>query len=234
MNPPATPGDPVHDGEATPTEPLLEARRLCFEVDGRTLWGNLDLRLESGERLAIAGPSGTGKTLLMRTLAGLEPLAAGDIVYRGRSLAAWSMPEYRSRVMYVPQTPRLREGTVQESLEAPFRFRVHRGDAFPVDAARSHLQSVGRSEAFLEQRAEQLSGGESQIVAVLRALLTEPEILLLDEPTASLDDAAARGVESLVAGWLDANPRRACIWTSHDADQLQRVCDRAFALEPRS
>ncbi len=232
MTQPVTTVERNDDGTIALAEPLLDGRQLGFEADGRILWRNLDVQLAPGERLAVAGPTGTGKTLLLRTLAGLEPLTAGDIRYRGRGLASWFMPAYRSRVVYVPQTPRLREGTVREALEAPFGFRAHRRQPFPLDAARRHLQSLGRSEAFLEQRAEQLSGGESQIVALLRALLIEPEILLLDEPTASLDDTAARRVEALVDEWLGGDRQRACIWTSHDARQLERVCDRTLNLEP--
>jgi len=200
-------------------------------VDGRTLWHDLDLTVRAGERVAVAGASGSGKTLLLRTLAGLEPVQAGDLSFQGRALADWPMPAYRARVVYVAQRPALPEGQVEAALRGPFRFRVHRHQPFPLDRARELLVMLGRDGKFLQQRTERLSGGEAQIVAMLRALLIAPDVLLLDEPTASLDARAVAAVEALVNGWLQGNPQRACVWTSHDRDQLQRVSDRVLSLE---
>ena len=211
-------------------EPLLWARQLAFEIDGRRLWRELDLSLQPGERLGITGPSGSGKTLLLRTLAGLEPLQHGELEFRGRALADWSMPKYRAGVAYLAQRPSLREGSVEATLRAPFGFGVRRGVAYPVERAQSLLSTLWRDADFLRQRAERLSGGEAQIVALLRALLVEPQILLLDEPTASLDAATVEAVEQLVTLWLAADGKRSYIWTSHDASQLARSTDRRLSL----
>lgn len=210
---------------------LLQACQLAFDIDGRTLWRDFDLMLRAGERLGITGPSGSGKTLLLRTLAGLEPPQRGELTFCGRALAVWSMPTYRARVVYVPQRPALREGTVQAALYAPFEFRLRRSRAFPNEQARALLQALGRDKDFLRQRAERLSGGESQIVAVLRALLVAPDVLLLDEPTASLDAATVGAIEQMVEHWISEQPGRACLWTSHDHAQLERVTDRQLTIE---
>ncbi|TAL90274.1 MAG: ATP-binding cassette domain-containing protein [Rhodanobacter sp.] len=209
---------------------LLQARRLGFAIDGRTLWHDLDLTLRAGERLAVAGASGSGKTLLLRTLAGLEPVQTGELIFHERPLSNWSMPAYRARVVYVPQRPALPEGQVEAALRMPFQFRVHRHQRFPSNRARELLAMLGRDEKFLQQRTERLSGGEAQIVAMLRALLIGPDVLLLDEPTASLDARAVGAIETLVESWLRAQPQRACVWTSHDRQQLQRISDRVLSL----
>lgn len=213
---------------------LLRASHLSLRIDGRTLWQDLDLTLHAGERLGITGPSGSGKTLLLRTLAGLEPLQAGELACAGLGLAQWAMPAYRARVVYVPQRPALREGTVEATLRAPFGFRLRRAQAFPDAQARTLLQAVGRDASFLRQRAERLSGGEAQIVAMLRALLVTPKVLLLDEPTASLDAATVNAIEQLLAHWIGAAPGHAYVWTSHDDAQLQRVTSRLQPLRPAS
>lgn len=212
--------------------PLLQARQLGFTVDDRTLWQKLDLTLRAGERLAIAGPSGSGKTLLLRTLAGLEPVQTGELFFRDRPLSNWSMPAYRARVGYLPQRPALPEGRVEAVLQAPFRFHVHEHQRFPAERARELLGILGRDEAFLLQRTERLSGGEAQIVAMLRALLIAPDVLLLDEPTASLDAAAVAAIETLITNWRQEQPQRACVWTSHDRQQLERISDRILPLGP--
>ena len=210
---------------------LLEARALSFQVEKRTLWQGFKLGLREGERVGITGPSGTGKTLLLRTLAGLEPLQSGELVFDGRPLADWSMPDYRARVVYVPQRPTWREGTVEAALRAPFAFLVRRGHEFPDGQMRELLRATGRDEDFLHQRTERLSGGEAQIVAVVRTLLVAPSVLLLDEPTASLDSATTHIIEELIVHWVGSSIDRAYIWTSHDRMQMERISDRLLTLE---
>ena len=210
---------------------LLTARDLSFRVERRTLWRGFQLTLRVGERVGITGPSGSGKTLLLRTLAGLEPLQSGELVFDGRGLSQWSMPAYRARVLYVPQRPAWREGSVDTALREPFAFGVRRGREFPAARVRELLHAMGRDEDFLRQRTERLSGGEAQIAAVIRAMLVEPKVLLLDEPTASLDSATARAIEALIIEWVGAERDRAYIWTSHDRAQLERISDPLITLE---
>ena len=222
---------PIDALAAAADTPLLKAQGLRFAIVGRTLWQQLDLVLHAGERLAVAGASGSGKTLLLRTLAGLEPMQAGELWFHDRPLSQWSMPAYRARVVYVAQRPALPDALVEAALQVPFGFRVHRHQRYPATRARQLLALLGRDEKFLQQRTDRLSGGEGQIVALLRALLIAPDVLLLDEPTASLDAAAVAAIETLVASWLHERPQRACVWTSHDRQQLERISDRVLLLE---
>lgn len=222
--------EPGATSPAQSSAPLLDARQLELRIASRTLWQGLDLQLFDGDSLAVTGPSGSGKTLLLRTLARLEPMATGTVLLKGRSSSDWSMPEYRARTVYVSQKPVFREGRVQDVIEAPFRMRIRRGASPPISDIRAHLSTLKRPESLLSQPTEHLSGGEAQIVALLRAIAIEPHILILDEPTASLDAATTACVESLVAGWLEGGRPRASIWTSHDADQLARVCNRNIAV----
>lgn len=213
-----------------PDGALLSARELSCEIGGRQLWRNLSFTLRPGERLAVSGPSGTGKTVLLRTLAGLTALASGEIRFRNRLLETWPMPEYRSQVVYLPQRPALPEGSVETALRAPFRLRVHRRRRYSAAAVDEYLAALGLNERFLTQSTESLSGGEGQIAAALRALLIEPSVLLLDEPTASLDANTARRIETLIEHWLEQDKQRGYLWTSHDRSQLDRISDRTMNL----
>ena len=214
-----------------PDGALLSARGLSCEIGGRQLWHDLSLTLLPGERLAVSGPSGTGKTVLLRTLAGLTALASGEIRFRNRLLETWSMPEYRARLVYLPQRPALPEGTVETALRAPFRLRVHCRRRYSAATVNDYLAALDLNKSFLKQSTESLSGGEGQITAALRALLIEPTVLLLDEPTASLDAATARRIETLITHWLEQNAQRGYLWTSHDRGQLDRISDRTLNLQ---
>ena len=210
--------------------PLLDIRDAGRRIDDGWIWQELSFRVAGGDRLAIVGPSGSGKTLLLRALAGLDRLDAGTIIFQGTALADLALPAYRARVVYLPQRPALLEGTVEANLRAVFDLDVHADKHYDADRIAGRLDILDRDAAFLERKTGVLSGGEQQMVAFLRALQVEPAVLLLDEPTASIDAANTRQIEALVADWLDADAGRAVLWTSHAPDQIARVTDRQIEL----
>jgi putative ABC transport system ATP-binding protein len=214
-----------------PAAPLLHAEDLARQLEGRTLWRAVSFELRPGERLALVGPSGAGKTLLLRQLALLDPLPQGRILLQGRTPAQWTLPAYRARVVYVAQRPVAFGGTVEQNLRQVLLYAGHRGRSFQRQRILSWLAEVGRDEAFLGLAAERLSGGEAQLLALIRALQLDPLVLLLDEPTASLDAVTTERVERLLSDWLAGGPR-ACLLTSHDAAQIRRCSDRQLSLAP--
>lgn len=210
---------------------LFGATNLACTLADRTLWRDLGFSLRAGERLGIQGASGTGKTLLLRTLAGLRSAQHGEIRLGGRAMSSFAMPAYRARVVYLAQRPALPEGRVRDALAEPFALRVHRDKRFDLERAQSLLRELGLETSFLDQPTSELSGGQAQIAALTRALLIEPAVLLLDEPTASLDGERAARVESLLQAWCADERPRACIWVSHDSAQLARISTRTLHLE---
>jgi putative ABC transport system ATP-binding protein len=170
---------------------------------------------------AIAGPSGAGKTSLLRLLDRLDEPLSGDIRWEGRRLADHDPVELRRRVGMVFQRPPVFPGTVHDNL----RVAAPSADRSTMIAA---LERVGLAVGLLERSAADLSGGEAQRMCLARALMTGPEVVLADEPTASLDGAARRTIEELARKLADEGTPM--IWISHDVPQLRRLADHVVVL----
>lgn len=205
--------------------PILTAQNVSRKSEGQWLLREVTVELEPGQRVALVGPSGSGKSLLLRLLAALDPTDTGSLQWNGANINGSSVPEFRSRCIYLHQSPSLGEGTVEEVLRHPLSFRQHARREFARDAIIIWLKSLDRDASFLQKSVATLSGGETQIVALLRAMQLDPLVLLLDEPTSALDAEAALAIERLVVGWLAESKERAAVWVSHDEDQARRVAN---------
>ncbi len=216
-----------------PNDTLLQADRLCRRSgEGAWLLREASLEVRGGDRLVVEGPTGAGKTVLLRALALLDPLEDGRVLWRGEPIDDGAVPAFRSHVTYFHQNPALAEGTVEDNLRAPFALRVHRGRSFDRGRAVELLGALGREAAFLDKAVGDLSGGERQVSALVRVLELDPEVLLLDEPTASLDPETTARTEALVGSWVaeDAGAR-AYVWVSHDREQAERMAGRKLRME---
>jgi putative ABC transport system ATP-binding protein len=198
---------------------------------GQTLLQPTTFALHASDRVAITGPSGSGKSVFLRALALLDPLDAGRVLWHGKPVERAAIPRYRRNVAYIRQRPALLDGTVEDNLRYPFELRTYRDVRFDRARAASLAMQAGRGEHFLDQRASELSGGEAQIAALIRVLQLTPEVLLLDEPTASLDPESSHAIEGLVKAWFDADPsRHASMWVSHDPAQTVRMSERHLTM----
>lgn len=169
---------------------LLEARDLEVVKGGRRILAIHHLEVAEGEVLGLVGPNGAGKTTLLMVLAGLEPSFCGRLWVRGRLLDRRRLLAHRRSLGVVFQDPQVLDATVLANVVAPLRYRgVPKAEA--RRRAELWLERVGIGH-LAGQPARVLSGGERQRLALARALVTEPQILLLDEPFSSLD-APARG-----------------------------------------
>ncbi len=213
--------------------PLLEARGIGRRHGDGPDWllRNISLTIGEGDRVALTGPTGSGKTVFLRALAMLDAVDEGAILWQGETSGADEVPKYRSQTIYLTQRARLFDGTVEKNLQLAYSLAVHRDRAYSREKIVASLQRLGRDDRFLALESANLSGGETQLVALLRAVQLDPAVLLLDEPTASLDEVTTRHIERLVADWVEApDTRRAFVWVTHDPAQSQRVANRAVQL----
>jgi putative ABC transport system ATP-binding protein len=187
--------------------------------------------LHAGDRVAITGPSGSGKSVFLRALALLDPLAGGRVAWHGKPVERVTITRYRRNVAYIRQRPAILDGTVEDNLRYPFSLKVYRDVRFDRARAASLAAQAGRGEDFLDKRASELSGGEAQIAALIRVLQLAPEVLLLDEPTASLDPESSHAIEGLIEAWFNAEGQaHASVWVSHDPAQAKRMSERHLTM----
>lgn len=171
--------------------------------------------------LAVAGPSGAGKSTLLRLLNRLDDPLSGTITLDGRRITEWEPRDLRRRVAMIFQTAPIFPGTVFDNLRVAQPELSH-------ERAEHVLDHVGMPLALIDRPADQLSGGEAQRMTIARALLTDPAVLLADEPTASLDTSARQTIETLGRELADGGVP--LVWITHDTAQLRRIADHAVVL----
>ncbi len=176
--------------------------------------GPIDLELAAGECVAISGPSGAGKTLLLRAVADLDP-HEGEIWLDGKACGSFPGPLWRRRVGYLPAESHWWAETVVEHL--------------PAVPRQADLEALGFERSILQQPVRRLSSGERQRLALLRLLANQPWALLLDEPTAALDPSNIQGVENLVNRYR-CQHQAAVLWVSHNEAQIARLAARHYQL----
>jgi putative ABC transport system ATP-binding protein len=188
--------------------------------DGRPVLRDVSLEIPSGST-AVVGPSGSGKSTLLRLLNRLADPDEGTVRFHGDDVRELDPLELRRRVGLVPQLPAPVPGTVADNVL--FGPRLHGEEVDPEPP----LRLAGLDPSFADRDASRLSVGEQQRVMLARALALEPEVLLLDEPTAALDEDAKQAVEDALAGL----PGVALVLVTHERAQAERLADRIIRLE---
>ena len=194
---------------------------------------NASLSICKGDVFGIAGESGSGKSTIARMIVGLVPITSGTIEIDGRSIADWRKdPSFRRRIQIVYQNPASSlnpRRTVAETLAVPLAY----AGAIPKDkrAARIRelLELVELPATFAGRYPHQLSGGQKQRVAIARALAVDPEIIVLDEPTSSLDVSVQKTVIDLLVGLRD-RLGLTYLFISHDLSLMRNFCNRIAVM----
>jgi iron complex transport system ATP-binding protein len=210
---------------------MLDVRELAFGFGARRVGEGVTFLLAPGETLAVLGGNGAGKTTLFRTLLGLLPPQGGNIAVGGKALAALAPSERARRLAYVPQQHVPAFGF--SVLEAVLMGRASRLSAFARPGAvdkSAAFEALGRLgiSALASRPVTELSGGERQLVLVARALAQEAPVLILDEPTASLDF----GNRARVLGEIDRlrGSGLTIVFSTHEPDHALAHADRALLL----
>jgi len=210
----------------------LAVQGISFSYGRRRVLDRLSLKSQGSEFLAVVGPNGSGKTTLFRCITGFLQLGQGRVLVGGREIGQYARKDLARRIAVVPQISRSHFGFTCQDVVATGRIPYldwlsgeHRSDRAAVEEAMRETDVWGlRGRLF-----SRISGGEQQRVIVARALAQEPEILLLDEPTAHLDIAGQIEVMSLIRSLADRRSLLA-VAAIHDINLAAQYCQRAALL----
>lgn len=214
----------AHD--AASGAPLLSARGLCFDSGKQRLINNIDLDISPGRCTVVMGANGSGKSLLLRLLHGLLLPTAGEILWHGRPLDRAA----RQDQAMVFQRPVMLRRSVAANLRFALSVRGVRGSE--RKAREAETLALARLNTLKDRPARVLSGGEQQRLAMARAMICAPRMLLLDEPTASLDPASSLAIELLIEDARKSGTT--IILVTHDAGQARRLGDDLIFLHSGS
>lgn len=194
---------------------IVEFQSVTLAHKDQTILTDVNFSVEEGQRLTLIGPSGGGKSSILKLIAGLISPTTGRILFNGQVIDDLDMPTHRQTVSYCFQQPVLFGETVLDNLVFPYIVRSQEPDRATMIEA---LSRVNLDESFLSKKITEISGGEKQRVALVRNLLGQPKVLLLDEISTGLDSETKEIVHQLLENYL-ANGHT-IIEVTHDQSEI--------------
>ncbi len=214
-------------------EPIIEVEGIDTRFGDHVIHENLDLTVKRGEVIGIVGGSGTGKSVLLRTILGLKKPDAGRVRVFGIDFT--TLPEEERRKNEQRWGVLFQDGalfsalTVAENIQVPYREHLHLSQQLMDELAAIKIAMVGLRDTAGALYPSELSGGMRKRAGLARALALDPEILFLDEPTAGLDPIGAAGFDALILE-LSRALDLTVLMITHDLDSLYAICDRIAVL----
>ncbi|NBN63504.1 ATP-binding cassette domain-containing protein [Pannonibacter tanglangensis] len=230
---------PARDGQTVSAggrPVLLSARGVTVGFGSKLILENLDLDVYRGEVLGFVGGSGTGKSVLMRTILGLTPRRAGQITVFGQDLDS-ATPEQRNQIerrwgVLFQQGALFSSLTVKQNIQVPMREYTGLSQVLMDELAWLKLELVGLPRDAADKYPSELSGGMVKRASLARALALDPDLVFLDEPTSGLDPIGAAAFDNLIAK-LRETLGLTVYMVTHDLDSLHSICDRIAVLGER-
>jgi phospholipid/cholesterol/gamma-HCH transport system ATP-binding protein len=217
-----------------PDQTLIRVRDLVVGFGSQVVLDHLDLDVRRGEILGIVGASGSGKSVLLRTIIGLLPKREGSIVVSGPHFGDAASTSDRGSVarrwgILFQQGALFSSLTVRQNIQFPLRENLELSNSLLDELATVKLEMVGLSMRDGDKLPSEISGGMTKRAALARALALDPDVVFLDEPTSGLDPIAAEDFDELIRT-LQQTLGLTVFMVTHDLDSLNTVCDRIAAL----
>jgi phospholipid/cholesterol/gamma-HCH transport system ATP-binding protein len=213
-------------------DPAIVVQSLHKTFGSQTVLKGIDLKVAQGETVAVLGRSGTGKSVLLKLIVGLQKPDSGSIRVHGKEIIELPLDELnevRKKIGFLFQEAALYDSlTLEENVEFPLRRHNKISEKEQKDRARELLSRVGM-EKDLDKLPSQISGGMKKRIGLARALALDPDILLFDEPTAGLDPITASEIEELILN-LQKERETASVVVTHDLHGAQTVSDRVALI----
>ena len=206
---------------------ILKIENLNLEIGTVKILKDISFTVQKKEIIALLGPSGSGKSSLLKSINMFKTPSCGQIKYHNNDIQEISPMALRKKIGYVLQNPTLFGNDVMENLKYPCELHQI---VFDINLVEFYLKKVNLKPDILEKKPNELSGGEQQRISLVRTLLLEPEIILLDEVTSALDEDNTLLIEELIK-YENENNELTVIFISHNNEQAKRLAQKVIYME---
>lgn len=206
---------------------MITLKDVSFDIQEKHIIKDVSTTFESGKITALIGPSGAGKTTILKMINGLISPTTGDILIDDVSIQSLDLVELKKKIGLALQSAPMIQGTVYDNLNLP---KTIFNQTLPKTEAVALLDSLNLETIDLDTDVKNLSGGQRQRLSIARTLVNQPKVLLLDEITSSLDPRSVREVEALIHK-INDKYNVTVIWITHDVEQAKRATDSYCMLK---
>jgi len=204
----------------------IQFEHVDYQADGLAILQNINDYFPKGKITALVGPSGAGKTTVFKLCNGLKSPTTGNILFNQQPVNTYEPVELRRRIGLALQDATMIQGTVRDNLALPLELQAKQ---LSNETAEQYMNLVGLKAEFLTRDVRDLSGGQRQKLSIARTLINQPEVLLLDEITSSLDRISRQDIERLILK-INKELETTIIWITHNIEQAQAMGEHTWVM----